>query len=233
MSGEIPTAAQLNTDIRDNLNELALHSHMGGSGSGTAALGNLVSITYIDAAIPAAPGGTLTRTFTTATNFGWINAGGTFIVSTSGHEHAVASGTIALTTGSITTAGTAFGSNSFVFSTLASASATATLLLQTATIGGAGSRAVAVNAFVTFWQAGGGGTDTVVFEVRRGATSIGLVSTSALIGTGIRTFMVSTIEYNVASGSYTYNMNLSLFNTTFGTVAIFGRGLSVQEIKQA
>ena len=65
--GSMVTDSTLNTMLRDNMNELALHSHMGGSGSGTGEVGNLIYITSIDAAAPAAPGGTLTYLASSAT----------------------------------------------------------------------------------------------------------------------------------------------------------------------
>ena len=65
--GSMVTHSTLNTMLRDNMNELVLHSHMGGSGSGTAAIGNLIYITSIDAAAPGAPGGTLTYLASSAT----------------------------------------------------------------------------------------------------------------------------------------------------------------------
>ena len=231
VSGEIPTAAQLNTDIRDNLNELALHSHMGGSGSGTAALGNLVSVTYIDAAAPSAPGGTLTVVYTSATVLAWRNAGGTFQASTSGHEHAIGSGTV-LTAGS----GTA-GSLNIVTAqhfTLIASGATATFATQTATIGGAGSRAVALAGQCSVYTpAGGGGTDLAVFQIVRDGTVVGAYSSFGPAGTGPIQYVISTIEYNRPSGSCTYTLRWGNTTGTYGTALVFGRSLHIMEIKQA
>ena len=63
--GKMVTGTHLNDYVRDNQAELSLHTHSGGSGSGTAAIGPMTLMTFIDAAAPAAPGGTLTRLYTT------------------------------------------------------------------------------------------------------------------------------------------------------------------------
>lgn len=72
-------APALNTDLRDNLEELDLHSHGGGgSGSGTAVLGGTAGLTvayFADAATPAAPTGTLTSIFTSGSMLGWRGSG--------------------------------------------------------------------------------------------------------------------------------------------------------------
>ena len=87
--GTMVSHTTLNTDLRDNLNELVLHRHSGGSGSGSAALGSLTTVTFIDAAAPAAPGGTLTRLFSTGTTVGIrAGVGAALIFSNSTHTHA-------------------------------------------------------------------------------------------------------------------------------------------------
>ena len=88
VAGQMVVTADLNNEIRDNLLELDFHNHSGGSGSGTAALGNLVSMTLIDAALPAAPGGTLSVLASSATNL-YIRSGGgaSRQITVPGHTH--------------------------------------------------------------------------------------------------------------------------------------------------
>jgi hypothetical protein len=87
--GTMVTHATLNAHLRDNLKELGLHRHSGGSGSGSAALGSLTMVTFIDAAAPAAPGAGLTRVFSTGTTVGIRSgaAGAALIISNSTHTH--------------------------------------------------------------------------------------------------------------------------------------------------
>ena len=88
VAGQMVTAALLNLNVRDNLEELDLHSHSGGSGSGTAAIGNLVTMTFIDGALPGAPGGTLSILASSATNL-YIRSGGgaSRQITVPGHTH--------------------------------------------------------------------------------------------------------------------------------------------------
>ena len=230
-SGEIPTAAQLNTDLRDNLNELSRHAHGGGSGSGTAALGNLVSMTFIDAAAPAAPGGTLTRLYSSSTALFWRNAGGIYSASTAGHEHSIATGTIILG-GNTATAATAVVDVVNSYTAIASGGVT-TLLTQTATWGGTGSRAIIVSAYAAIHLNGGGGSDGIAFAVSRDGT--GVVSTSSAIslsGTQLVSYEVTGIETNRPAGSCTYSFVVSLATATNGGGTVYGRGLFLTEVKQ-
>ena len=230
-SGEIPTAAQLNTDLRDNLNELSRHAHGGGSGSGTAALGNLVSMTFIDAAAPSAPGGTLTRVYSSSTALYWRNAGGIYSASTAGHEHSIASGTIRSAGSGVAGSINIEAARHF---TLIASGATAIVLTQTATFGGTGSRAVVLCAQVSVYTpAGGGGSDGVEFSITREATLVGYYSSSGPANSGPVQYIISTIEYNLASGSYTYNMRWGNTTGTYGTALVFARSLSIVEVRQA
>lgn len=87
-TGTLANATLFNAHIRGNFGELVLHTHSGGSGSGTATLGNLTMVTLIDATVPAAPGGTLTRIYTTATALHVRAASGADrIISEDGHTH--------------------------------------------------------------------------------------------------------------------------------------------------
>lgn len=232
-AGEVPTAAQLNTDLRDNLNELALHNHSGGSGSGTAQLGPVNWVTFIGSAVPAAPGAGTTRVFASSTLMGWINSGGTFFASTSGHEHAIGSGTVSVA-GHTSTAATASILLPNVFTVVGSAAASATLLSQAFTFGGAGSRAVVISAQIVAYMTGGGGSDAVNMFVRRDGTVVLDVSQAPLAGVAhLGEFAASSLEYNRPSGSCTYTLHLSLATTTLGTAAIFGRSLHITEVKQS
>ena len=55
-TGDIVTAAQMNSNLRDNLLFLETHLHTGGSGQGSAEIGALTSVNFSGAAAPAAPG---------------------------------------------------------------------------------------------------------------------------------------------------------------------------------
>lgn len=69
--GEQANATLLNTHVRDNFEKLDQHGHGSGSGSGARELGPLVYITFVDAAAPGAPGGTLTAIFSTTSTLGY------------------------------------------------------------------------------------------------------------------------------------------------------------------
>ena len=88
-TGEMVTAALLNVQVRDAQNCLNLHAHEGGSGSGTAALGPLVSVGGAVAATAAAPSvATLSRLFAVGTDWHFRATGGTDnLISTIGHTH--------------------------------------------------------------------------------------------------------------------------------------------------
>ena len=62
--GEQVTAAVLNVDQRDNLDQFAIHAHNNVAGDGASSLGNLVKATYTDASAPSAPGSGLTNIYT-------------------------------------------------------------------------------------------------------------------------------------------------------------------------
>src|SRR3990167_3375517 len=88
VDGQIPTASDFNTQFRDNFNELALHAHAGGSGSGTAELGPILNATFADAPSPPAGGGTLTRMYSTVGTIGWVSpSGSVYLAGNSTHEH--------------------------------------------------------------------------------------------------------------------------------------------------
>ena len=83
------SALDLNAQIRDNFLELGTHGHKGGSGSGAATVGNVIHVTYIDAAAPAAPGGTLTYLASSATALIFRSgaAGAVRVIANTTHTH--------------------------------------------------------------------------------------------------------------------------------------------------
>lgn len=86
--GTMVTHSTLNIYLRDNLNELVLHTHSGGSGSGTSAIGNLTFFTLIDAAVPGTPSGTLTYLASSATALLMRSgAAAARVISDSTHTH--------------------------------------------------------------------------------------------------------------------------------------------------
>lgn len=221
-AGEIVTAAALNADLRDNLNELSLHTHTGGSGSGSSGLSNLTWEDFSQAAVPAAPGGTLTRVFATTTLLGWINVGGTFYAATSGHTHAF-SNIAVLTTGETTAAG---GATSIDVREGISASATTTLIVTTYTAGGTGSRTIFAMGIVAFQNVlATGGTN--IIELRRDATIIATALFDHAVGYKNTLILVSTAEGNRPSGSVTYG--LFFRSSATGTVYILESAIVVKE----
>lgn len=86
--------AQLNVYLRNNVDILALHVHNGIPGSGGGTLGPLVSVTFIDAAVPGTPDigvGTHTRVYTTGTAIGFrsgsVAGSAAKIISNTTHTH--------------------------------------------------------------------------------------------------------------------------------------------------
>ena len=78
--GTLIDAPGMNTYWSNNFSELDQNDHGGGSGSGTRALGGtvgLTTVTFANAAAPAAPTGTLTRLFSSGSMLGWRSSGGT------------------------------------------------------------------------------------------------------------------------------------------------------------
>ena len=229
-SGEIPTAAQLNTDLRDNLNELSRHAHGGGSGSGTAALGNLVSMTFIDAAAPAAPGGTLTRVYSSSTGLFWRNAGGIYSASTAGHEHSVATAS-AFATGSENAGSVAaLGLNLSHYGSLGTAGTYSTYLTQTATYGGTGSRAYIAFASISIFNANVAANATGTVKFGDGA-NISTTVTTWTAGT-VQSYVFVKTGLNQASGSGTWVLEV-LGSALGGSVFITGRSIFIQEVRQA
>jgi len=62
-TGEVVTAAILNTDVRDNLLFLSTHAHGGAAGDGEDEMTGVDQITFDDISAPAAPGANDTRLF--------------------------------------------------------------------------------------------------------------------------------------------------------------------------
>ena len=198
VSGEIVTAVALNTDLRDNLNELASHDHSGGSGSGSLDIGPVRLVDFFDA-LPAAPGGTLTRVFAQASLVTWRNAGGIFTAAVTGHEHAIATATL-VSTGEITSTvnGTTITKIGSIFG-----SATTTLIASVFTASGTGSRAVEAVAVLGIYNIVATASTSTV-ELRRDATIIASTIHDLSVATRMRTIVLSTVELNRPSGSVTY-----------------------------
>ena len=88
-AGQLVTAADLNTHVRDNQLALDQHGHGGGGGDGSGTLGNLVKATFTDAAAPAAPGAGLTVIYTVsgAVHYRTGAAGADQTLSNTSHTH--------------------------------------------------------------------------------------------------------------------------------------------------
>src|SRR3990167_1148790 len=202
VAAEVVNASELNTDLRDNMNELSLHNHSGGSGSGASSLGPLNRVDFTDLLsgnMPSSPGGTLTTVVTSATALVWINAGGTFYAATSAHEHAIATATL-VSTGEITSTvnGTTITKIGSIFG-----SATTTLIASVFTASGTGSRAVMAMGVLGIYNIVATASTSTV-ELRRDATIIASTIHDLSVATHMRTIVLSTVELNRPSGSVTY-----------------------------
>jgi len=207
------TKALLDTHLRDNLNELALHDHSGGSGSGTRALGGsatgLVSIYLRDGAAPGTPTGTISVVYTTGSRLAMLSSGGTAVLfATSGHEHAATL---------VSTAGFGTGTHNSAYSTSAEfqfgtaiPSASLTTLVSTAlAIGGTGRRAIAWYASVVYLNTTG--------SFRSGTIQIERDGTSVFNGQGVELaasktgfFGTMSLDTTLASGTYTYALRVRI-----------------------
>ena len=229
-SGEIPTAAQLNTDLRDDLNELALHEHGGGSGSGTATLGNLTLLTFIDAAAAAAPGGTLTRVYSSSTGIFWRNAGGIFTAAVTGHEHSVSNAQgVLIGSADVSVNG---GTNSTAVISSFAIDSTQTLLSTSVVIGGSGSRAVISAATISIYEHVSVGAATATLRIERSATNIVELPITVGTATSIHTQVLLDFEPGLASGTYTYALVFAGTGGS-GTMRLYGRGLTILEARQS
>lgn len=161
--GEVPTATQFNQEFRDNFNELALHKHDGGSGSGASTLGGTVGLNHVsfaNGAAPGAPTGGFIRVFGSNDTLGWVNsASAVRYAANSTHEH-TGSWVQPTATGSGTTfdvlhssGGTATGWSIFTPQSALPTNTFVTVATATMTLGGNGSRAVFVYAgFILYSQ---------------------------------------------------------------------------------
>ena len=90
--GEIPTAAVLNTHIRDNLNALSTHTHSGAAGDGNDEMTGVDTITIDDSgSTPAAPGSSKVKIFSDSETLK-VRAGASgaaTVVSLSTHTHSL------------------------------------------------------------------------------------------------------------------------------------------------
>ena len=219
--GDVVTAAQLNEQIRDNLEELDFHDHSGGSGSGTRALGGTTGLTqmiFADAAAPAAPTGTLTAVFSTTGSIGWRPAGGgALYLAASGHEHTGSS------VQSLTKHNLASGTIG-TFQVLADDQTGGTISTAIA-LGGSGRRMVHI-------------VTGALINYNTGSMQVSIVRDTTLLATSTFTlqtygptalnnmFVLSYLDVGVASGSYTYRGTFA----GSGFAWVFGKALTVREI---
>ena len=76
-AGQLVTAADLNTHVRDNLIALGVHDHNAGvGGEGSGSLDGLAKTTFTDAAAPSAPGDGKTSLYTTSGRLRYRSDGG-------------------------------------------------------------------------------------------------------------------------------------------------------------
>jgi hypothetical protein len=203
--GTAVTEDHLNIDLRDNSNELAVHSHGGGSGSGAATLGNLTMVTMVDAAAPAAPGGTLSRLFSSGTILGIRSASGAArIFSVVTHDHTLVAQQTAIA-GQGRQASGATGTNNGPEG-VALTAAFATFATTNIAIGGTGSRIISAVASVVTSRAGPTGIDTLnsTWRLQRDSTILQTTVGSAVQAAGAVQFIFSNVSTGLASGTYTY-----------------------------
>src|SRR3990167_10598347 len=212
VDGQIPTAALFNQQFRDNHNELALHAHAGGSGSGTAALGPLSNATFSDAPAPTGAGGTVTRVYSTVGTVGWVSASGSvFLAANTTHEHILTAVQTLPANGSSTGTGSSIDAhevtrvNATAHVVSSAATLAASMAVQTATIGGNGSRRVFISGAVVTYESNNG-SGTVRFSILRDSTvlttALGIYATASNQAVPVR---MSTSEV-LDTGSYTYSI---------------------------
>lgn len=204
------------------MNELALHDHSGGSGSGTRALGGSatgLTVVYIrDGAAPGTPTGTISAVFTTGSRLAMLSSGGTVVLfATSGHEH-TSSSVQSLVVHNLA------GVNQGLNISYDHNAATATVSTSLA-VGGSGKRTVSIvgGASIAYQ------TGSLRLVVNRAGTAIGTFNSGALTDSGTsvsRSFIVSALDIGVASGTYTYDVQF----TGSGYNFIIGKFINVREI---
>lgn len=213
------TGTFMNQQVRDNFNALDQHGHSGSAGDGATTLGDLTYITFIDAAAPSAPGGTLTRIFTTGTALAWRSgaAGTTNVVAASVHEHT-------LTSVQSLIVHNAAGTNA-ALNVTKDHDATGSAGTSVA-VGGTGKRTVTVVGGASI----GYQTGSVRLIAKRDSTEIATFNSGALTDSGTavsRVFIVAAFDTAVASGTYTYSVEF----TGSGFNAIIGKFISAREVR--
>ena len=237
VAGEVPTAVLLNAQIRDNNNELALHAHTGGSGSGSSALGGTIGLTHIDfrdAAAPTGAGGTITRLYSSGSQVGRVEPGGTAaIFSTSGHEHSI--GTVQYATNS---SGTPTGTGTLLVQDDALLVNTFAFPVGTVVAGGgSGSRALVVAGGCSVAMHAGASPIVEVRFNRDGTAMAGSLSKNippiqaGTIGRPVA-LTYSTVLLNEASATSTFEALFYTSDTTAST-HVYGRWIFVREVKQS
>lgn len=234
----------MDTELRDNLNELALHDHSGGSGSGTRSLGGsatgLITVYMRDGAGPGTPTGTISAVFTTGSRIAMHSSGGTVVLfATSGHEHGItqAQAVTEMPTGATAKIMSSFGTH---FLWLAEVITGPSASLQTGTlstaiaIGGTGRRSIAVTGgYCILTGIGGGASATFALRLFRDGATVATSTLSWATGAGgsgvARVIVIGTIDPTLASGTYTYALTVQRVDSTQG-YGIPGVFISAREV---
>jgi hypothetical protein len=233
VAGEVPTAALLNTYLRDNQTILSGHGHTGSAGDGTRAL-KPQTINLVATGTPSAPGtGTMIlygsadrvhlRSSSTVTSMQELN-----------HEHTLGHVQDVTLAGSTTGTLAEMGTSHYFIRTIGDNFGT-TQFGTSLTVGGTGSRAVVSNGvLVILSRSSGSGSGTVESRLLRAGT---VVSTNAITitqttGTSSgQTIVLRDTELNVAAGAYAYTLQLRRVNADV-QFDVIGRAILLTEVKQ-
>ena len=180
--GEIPTAALMNTHVRDNLNAVSTHTHSGAAGDGSAALSSVDTITLADqGSTPSAPGSNKIILFSES---GVLKqrvgaSGSATVISVTGHGHTIEEKHRSASQDSLNE-GTSSTYGSLSAATASNRSAYATAECSITRTPGAANRAIVVTAswfcLLTF-SLTGGVSGTVYIRIMAGGSQ--KVETSA------------------------------------------------------
>ena len=231
VTDEIPTAAQLNAHVRDNLLALSTHTHSGAAGDGSATPGPLTYVDFTDAAAPSAPSAGRTRLYTVSSAPRYRPTGGADTgLAISTHEHTIVDEGSAVD--DINIPATANATDFKHIADLTSSYAAAVDVAQT--VGGSGKRAVIVCGVAVVAAQGADANEGLGMELRRSTTQLATRSVNrSAFGTGAATYapvaiMLTHVDIDVAAGSTTWDAR---FKNDGGTSNILiTRGIRIHEV---
>ena len=233
VAGEVPTAALLNTYLRDNQTILSGHGHTGSAGDGTRAL-KPQTINLVATGTPSAPGTGTMILYGSADRVHLRSSSTVTIMQEQNHEHTLGHVQDITLAGTSTAARREGGTMNF-FSLVIGDNFGTTEWSTSMVVGGTGSRAVVSNGvLVMISRFSGSGSGTVESRLLRAGTvvSTNAVTLTQLTGTAAnRTIVLRDTELNVPSGTYAYTLQVRKVNS--GVVFdVIGRAILLTEMKQ-